>query len=601
MFNSIKKLKQILTRREQILFMVLLCAITAMAFMQTIGVASIMPFIALILDPSIIFEQRWLLLIYDGLNFESTNSFIIFTGIVMFVIIFLSNAISAFTIWLKVKISYMNNHRLSRSLMEKYLSMPYHYFLNQNSSELIKNVLSEIDQLTQDFLLPLLEVVSKALLVLFILLVLFWVNIYLSLFVFFIIGGIYIIIYWRVNHKLERLGHERWKTNKLRYKITNEAFGGVKELKVLNREGYFLNEYSSASLKHVRSKSLSEVIGKLPRFALEAVAFGGIIVYSLILLLTQDDARHVIPMVGLFAFAGYRLMPAMQDIFSSFAAMRYSQSAFDRIHHDIVSGLQYDQLNKNKANDLPESLIFQKSIRLENISYNYPNSRFPVICNIDLLIPYNTSVAIVGPTGAGKTTLVDIILGLLDPQNGSIFVDDHLISKANMKNWQACLGYVPQHIYLSDDSIARNIAFGVPDSEIDLAALEQASRLANIDGFIMNELADGFDTIIGERGVRLSGGQRQRIGIARALYHDPAVLIFDEATSALDGITEEVILDALRGIAKLKTLITIAHRLATIKECNMIYILDKGRITARGTYNELIIENKQFKAMAKVK
>ena len=367
----------------------------------------------------------------------------------------------------------------------------------------------------------------------------------------------------------------------------------------MNRESYFLNRYSLASIKHARYRSWSKVVGKVPRFALEAIAFGGIIVYSLFLLMTQEDARQIFPVVGLFAFAGYRLMPAMQDIFTSLTEMRHSQKVLDHIHYDIMNGFKVEDLDNIVTNNPPKPLIFRNIIKLDNVSYCYPNTSNPVLNKINLPIECNTSVAFVGPTGAGKTTLIYIILGLLHPQKGNLFVDGQIINETNLKNWQLNLGYVPQHIFLSDDTVARNIAFGVPDEEIKTEALKHASRLANIDSFIMNELPDGFDTVIGERGIRLSGGQRQRIGIARSLYHDPTVLIFDEATSALDGITEESILVAMQNIAKLKTLIIIAHRLTTVKNCDVVFIIDNGKVMGQGTYEELLGSNKQFQAMAK--
>jgi len=601
MFQDLKKLKQILTRREQLKFTALLFAIIAMAFMQAIGVASVMPFIGLIMEPSMILENRWLSLVYDSLGFSSVHAFTIFSGIAMFTIIIMANFTSAFATLIKIRLSLMNNHRLSKRLLKKYLAMPYAFFLNQNSSELSKNVLSEVDLLSSKYILPLLDIITKALLVFFVLLVLFWVNIYISLIVLFVIGGLYTLIYWQINYKLKYFGQKRRSANKMRYKSTYEAFGGIKEIKVMNRESYFLNSYSSASLLHAGYNSWSEVISKLPKFALEVVAFGGVIVYALILLLTQEDARQVIPIAGLFAFAGYRLMPAMQDIYNSLSTMRYSQAVLERIHHDITTGFKFDNLERVFATNLPERLLFRNEIKLDNLTYNYPNTLYPVLCKINLSIKYNTSVAFVGPTGAGKTTLVDIILGLLTPQDGALLVDGQIINESNLKSWQANLGYVPQYIYLSDDTVARNIAFGIPDEKIDLATLEHAARLANIDNFIKNELPDGFDTVIGERGIRLSGGQRQRIGIARSLYHDPPVLIFDEATSALDGITEQTILVAMQNIAKLKTIIIIAHRLTTVKHCDLVYMIDKGKVITEGTYEELLGSNKQFQAMAKAK
>jgi ATP-binding cassette, subfamily B, bacterial PglK len=601
MFKELSKLKQILTRREQLKFALLLCAITAMAFIQALGVASVMPFINLLIEPSMIFENRWLSFIYNSLGFGNTHDFTIFVGLIVFVIIIIANAISALTTWLRIRVSLMNNYRLSKRLLEKYMAMPYTYFLNHNSAELCKNVLAEVDHLTYCYILPLLGIITKLILVIFILFILFWVDFFVSIVFVFLIGVIYAVIYWRVNKKLEIFGSKRMIASEIRYKSSYEAFSGIKEIKVLNREKFFIDRYSIASLQNASYNSWSEVAGQMPRFVLETIAFGGIILYSLFLLLNQKDSRQIIPLAGLFAFAGYRLMPAVQEIFSFIATMRYSYPVLKRIHDDVVTEVKVMPFTNFSIKGLPKPLKFKESISLDKLSYRYPNSASSAIHNINLSIKCNSSIAFVGPTGAGKTTLVDIILGLLVPQKGSLIVDDQKIDEKNLKNWQVNLGYVPQHIYLSDDSIARNIAFGVSDEEIDMSSLKNASRLANIDNFIENELPDRFDTIIGERGIRLSGGQRQRIGIARSLYHDPDVLIFDEATSALDSITEEAILIAMQNIAKLKTLIIIAHRLTTVKDCDMIYMLDKGIIVDSGTYEELIMSNIQFQAMAKVK
>lgn len=600
MLSNIKKLREILTRREKLQVVALLVAIIAMAFSQAVGIASVMPFIGLVMEPKMIFENQWLYLIYTTLGFGGIRSFTIFAGVVMFTLIVLSNIIAAFATWLKLRFAWMNNHRLSRRLLEKYLFMPYPFFLNQNSADLSKNVLTEVNQLTVHYLLPMLAVITKSLVALFIFIMLVWVDVNVTIVAIVVIAGAYVAIYWRVNKNLKLRGAGRLQANRMRFKAVNEAFGGIKEIKVMNREIYFLERYSVESFKYARLLSWNAVIGQIPRYALEAIAFGGIIFFVLILLIIEGDARMVIPMASLFAFAGYRLMPALQEIFTAFTQMRFNQAVLERIHHDfIINKLPFRGYRVDRA-ALPEPISLKNEIKLENISYSYPKMKQPVIDNISLSIKSNSSVAFVGSTGAGKTTLVDIILGLLPPQAGKLLVDGILIDDENMKNWQSNIGYVPQHIYLSDDTISRNIAFGVPDQYIDRDALEQAAMVANIHDFISTELPDGYDTLVGERGIRLSGGQRQRIGVGRALYHDPQVLVFDEATSALDGVTEESVLSAMENAAKLKTLIIIAHRLTTVKNCDVVYMLEKGRITDSGTYAELMEKNKEFQKMAKV-
>ena len=599
MFSAIKRLRHILTRREQLQVVALLVAIIFMALAQTMGVALVMPFIAVVMEPLLVFENRWLSWVYGTLNFTSEKNFIIFTGVVLFATIFLSNAVSAFVTWFKLRFSGAINHRLSCRLLAKYLAMPYAFFLNQHSSDLSKNVLSEVGALTGSYLNPLLDIITRGLFALSMLIMLLWVNVVISLVVLVFIGGAYLAIYWRVNKNLQHRGAKRFKANKMRFKAADEAFGGIKETKVLNREVFFLNSYSRASFKQFRYSTWNAVIQQMPRFALESLAFGGIIIFVIVSLLTLEDARQVIPLAGLFAFAGYRLMPALQELFSSFTKMKFNQAVLDRIYQDITTGetpvIDYEVVRKS----LPEPIPFEQEISLDNISYSYPNARCPVISKICLTIKRNSAVALVGPTGAGKTTLADIILGLLPPQEGKLLVDGVPIDQSNVIRWQRNIGYVPQYIYLSDNTVARNIAFGLPDHQIDRKTLEHAARVANIHDFITEELPTGYDTLVGERGIRLSGGQRQRIGIARALYHDPKVLVFDEATSALDGITEEAVLNAMENASKLKTLIIIAHRLTTVKSCDVIYMIEKGKIVGSGTYWELLNSNEQFKAMAR--
>ncbi len=600
MFSLINKLFKILTIREKLQLAALLLAIIVTAFTQTLGIASVLPFITLIMEPNLIYENHWLYWIYLTFNFGSVNRFIIFAGITMFVIIVLSNLISALTTWLNLRFVWMNNHRLSRRLLEKYLSMPYAFFLNKNSSELSKNVLSDVAQLTGSFLIPLMNIISRGLVAIFILTMLLWINTLVSVSTILVIGGTYALIYWRVNRNLKYRGEKSFAANLYRFKAVLEAFGGIKDIKVLNREDFFLDVYTYHSYQFARHNSWNAVISQLPRFALEAIAFGGVIIFVLVLLIQRGDAAQVIPLSSVFAFAGYRLMFAMQEIFSCFTQMQFSRSLFDRIYADFIApdqeGVRLTGQLKPKFNDLP----FNNEITLKNISYTYQNTKQPVLKEINLVIKKNSSVALVGSTGAGKTTLIDIIIGLLLPQEGIMLIDDLPLSSDNLRDWQRKIGYVSQHIYLTDDTVTRNIAFGVPDQLIDREKLEQAARFANIEDFIKTELPNAYDTIIGEHGVRLSGGQRQRIGIARAFYNDPDVLVFDEATSALDGVTEDAVLASIISTVRSKTLIIIAHRLTTIKNCEQVYMMEKGKIVASGTYDSLLADNKLFRAMAKV-
>ena len=333
---------------------------------------------------------------------------------------------------------------------------------------------------------------------------------------------------------------------------------------------------------------------QIPRLALEAIAFGGLLLTVLYLMLKSGNINNAVPMIALYAFAGYRLMPALQQIYNAIARIRFVTPALDALCNDM-DRLQPINLNNNNKDDL----IFKKSITLSQVHYHYPNAPKMVLKDINLNIPARSTVALVGTTGSGKTTTVDILLGLLEAQQGNLKVDGRVINKHNLKTWQNSIGYVPQQIYLADDTVSANIAFGKNPEDIDQQAVERAAKIAELHEFVINDLPLKYQTEVGERGVRLSGGQRQRIGIARALYHKPQLLILDEATNALDNLTEEIVMKAVNNLSKDITIIIIAHRLSTVKECDNIFFLEKGELKAQGNFNELVKTNENFSLMTK--
>ncbi len=600
LINLIKKIKIIIAPQEKRQLLVLFISILLMALFQTLGVVSILPFMSIVMQPEIIESNRWLNWLYNSLGFTGINSFIFFIGILVLLIIIIGNLTSALATWLKVRFVYRQNHNISTALLKKYLSLPYVYFLTQNTTDLSKNILSEAGVLTNAFMLPLIEIVIKGFVFISILSMLLFTNIYITILSATILGGSYALIYLYFHSKLKINGAKRLKENKLRFKTAGEALGGIKDIKVMGREDFFYRKYFKHSREFSNLQAWSRLIGTIPRYFLEAIAFGGIITLVLYFITTAGNVNEVIPLVSFFAFAAYRLMPALQGVFASFALVRFSQTTVNRIIEDLSEKGGFSEQFLVYEKEPIKPMPFNNSLQLKEVSYNYPNTNEPVIHSLSLLIQRNTSVGLVGPTGAGKTTLVDVILGLLTPQKGEFSVDGVKIDESNILNWQKSLGYVPQHIYLSDDTIINNIAFGISGEKIDREAVEHVARISNLHDFIISELPNGYQTIVGERGIRLSGGERQRVGIARALYHDPEVLVFDEATSSLDGITESAVLEAVNNVAKLKTMIIIAHRLPTVKDCDIIYLIDKGKITAQGTYDELMNSSASFRAMAKV-
>jgi ABC-type bacteriocin/lantibiotic exporter with double-glycine peptidase domain len=486
----------------------------------------------------------------------------------------------------------MFNYSIGKRLVENYLYQPYSWFLNRNSAELGKTILSEVSTVVSGGIRPLIDVISKGIITITIITLLIIVDPKLTSIVCILLGGIYGIIFYFIRNFLQKMGQERLKSNQSRYIAVSEAFGASKEVKVGGLEETFIKQFSQSAKTFARTQASVSVLGQLPRFFLEAIIFGGMLVIILSTMDQSDSFISILPIISLYAFAGYRLMPALQHMYASFTLLTFVTPALDKLYIDIK---KLKPFNKNQKEEV---LSFNKFIKLKNVCYSYPNSSRTTLKDISLNIPARTTIGIIGSTGSGKTTAVDIILGLLEPMMGTLEVDEKVITKQNIRSWQRSIGYVPQNIYLADDSIKANIAFGVDPKDIDQFKVEKASKIANLHEFVIEELPKQYETITGERGVRLSGGQRQRVGIARALYHNPKILILDEATSALDIQTEKAVMDAVNNLGNEITIILIAHRLSTVKKCNKIFLLDKGKLKNEGTFDELINLNEDFKKSA---
>jgi ABC-type multidrug transport system fused ATPase/permease subunit len=447
---------------------------------------------------------------------------------------------------------------------------------------LSKTILSEVNLIVSKGIREMMELIAYGMLAIAIIILLIIANPKLAMIVGFSLGGAYLLIFFLIRGHLDKIGKQRLKNNTLRYLTVGEAFGAAKVIKVSGLEKTYIELYSSSALIFARSQASSLLIAQLPRFFLEAIAFGGILLIILFMMSQTGSFNNSLPVIGLYVFAGYRLMPALQRIYASFTQLTFVGPALDKLFTE-VKNIKPINLDLDKG-----ILDFDRAITLKNISYSYPNTSRTTLENINLNIPAKTTVALVGPTGCGKTTTVDIILGLIEAQKGSLEVDGKNITKQNVRTWQNLIGYVPQNVYLIDDSILANIAFGEKLENINQEAVEKASKIANLHEFVSKELPNKYLTKVGERGVRLSGGQIQRIGIARALYHNPKVLILDEATSALDNETEKVVMDAVSNLRREVTIILIAHRLNTVKNCDIIFKLENGRLVGQGSFDELI-------------
>ncbi len=588
----LKKLLFLLTNHERKQAGLLLLMMILMALLDMMGVASILPFIAVLSNPDIIETNVTLNKMFQFSSIfgvENNHQFLFALGILVFITLVTSLIFKALTNYVQLRFVQMREYSVGKRLLQGYLHQPYSWFSGRNSADLGKNILSEVGTVIGAGMKPLMDLIAQVMVTTAIIILLFIIDPKLIIIVSFFLISSYGLFFYFIRRYLGRIGKERFESNMHRFKTISEAFGASKEVKVGGLEQTYIKIFSNSAKHFARTLASAGAINLLPRYFLETFAFGGILMITLYKMTQSGSISNSLPIISLYAFAGYRLLPALQQIYVSFTKLTFVRPSLDRIYND-TKNLKPFIINQDQG-----ILLLNKSITLKNIHYNYPNASRTVLKEINLNISAKTTVGLVGTTGSGKTTTVDIILGLLEAQKGTLEVDGKIITKQNSRSWQRSIGYVPQHIYLADDTVAANIAFGVEPKDINKESVEKAAKIANLNKFVTEELPKQYQTIIGERGVKLSGGQRQRIGIARALYHKPQVLILDEATSALDNQTEKAVMDAINNLSKDITIILIAHRLSTVKKCDKIFLLEKGQLKNEGTFEELINIDENFR------
>ncbi|MCM1251794.1 MAG: ABC transporter ATP-binding protein/permease [Clostridium sp.] len=574
--NLFYKLGYIFNQREKRKVFILLAAVIIGSFFELLSVTLFTPFINIIMNQDSIQTTWYLKMVYDFFDFQTTKGFLAFlSGCIIFIFI-VKDVYLVLEKSYVYKFSYNTQMRLSTKLLVTYMKAPYTFHLNQNIATLQRSLQEDTNYFMQVILYffeLFAEIATCIVLGIFLLFVSKSITVIVVGLLFMCIG----LFLFITRKYTKRLGEKNQGYRGKVFQWMNQALGGIKEIKILDREQYFSNEYQKYYEKYTRGLRITRIISILPKYIVEAVCMTGLLLAIIVkMFLGEADIIYYIPQLGVFAVAALRLMPSVGRINEYTSNILYALPSVDLVYHDLESIEEYA---KKRDEEEAETWMLEEKIHVEQVTYAYPNTEEPVIKNADFVIPKGKTVAFIGASGAGKTTMVDIILGLLEPQAGRILADGLDVHK-KPKTFHTQVGYIPQVIYLSDDTIRNNIAFGVAQADIEEEAVKAAVEKAQLTEFI-ESLPNGLDTIVGDRGVRLSGGQRQRIGIARALYHDPEILVLDEATSALDNDTEAAVMEAIENLQGMKTMIIIAHRLTTIRNVDAIYEVGDGQVVER--------------------
>lgn len=569
------KANYIFNKKQKIRLIQLTFIIVLGAFFELLGVSAILPFINVVLDPRSIETTSYLKFIYDLLGFHSTNGFMIFLGLALIIIYIIKNVYISLMYDAQYRFTYRNQCRISSKLLDAYLQEDYLFHVEHNSAELLRNVNSDVNIFFQ-VVLGVMQLFTEISVCLILLIFLMFMDVSITIGVAILLSAFAIGFMKIFRRKLEQMGLESRDRQFEMNKWMLQAMGGIKEIKVMESEKFFSEKYSNAYYLFAESQRKYSLLGILPRPVLETVCVTGLLAVVIIRLLCGVEMENFISILSVFAVAAFRMLPSFNRITNNLNIVMFNRTAVDRIYQDLKQSEEHAE--KKKTNGIP-TLAFEKSIVIDRLCFTYPQTEQPILEEATLIIPKNKSIAFTGVSGAGKTTLADLILGILDPKSGRILVDGQDI-QSNMSLWHKKIGYIPQSIYIIDDTLRNNIAFGIPEESIDDDKVWNALEEAQLKEFI-GTLEKGLDTDIGEAGMRLSGGQRQRVGIARALYNDPEILVLDEATSALDVETELAVMEAINSFSGRKTLLIIAHRLSTIENCDIVYKIENRKVEKR--------------------
>jgi ATP-binding cassette, subfamily B, bacterial PglK len=598
MIEYLNRFLYVLGASRKKLSILVLGAVVA-AFFEAIGIGMVGPFIALVTNPKFATQYPAIPEFFRtiGLTYLADTPAMIlpFFGIAVVVVTYLKSYITFCVQRYVFRFSYAQRGKLFARLMYTYSRAPYPYHLTHNSAELIQKMVNETEQFTTTVVMPQLFIISNACVIAAIILLLLFVNSLAML----VVSGMFLVAFGILQHfkqRITRWGKDKTESFEATIRIVNHALGGIKEVRILGCETYFEQQANAETHRYATSAAAFIAFSNLPRYALEAFMVTFLVAFTFIYLrLNPNNPESLSSVLGIFALASVRMLPALITMVGSISNVRYAKYSLDNMYHDLkeLEKLSPELIAADRRDGLERlqgklrTLPFNDRIELENITYQYSSSAELSLDRVSLTLKRGESIGIIGRSGAGKTTLIDMILGLLTPNQGDITVDGESIYD-DLRAWQNMIGYVPQNIFLIDDTLERNIAFGVPDHLIDYERLQKAIAVTQLEELV-ERLPEGLKTVLGERGTRLSGGQRQRVGIARIIYHDREVLVLDEATSALDNATELLVSDAVKTLGGHKTLIIIAHRLSTIEHCDRIYMMERGRVVKSGTYEEVVL------------
>jgi len=580
----------------------LMSLFTLTSVLEALGIGLIGPFLNLASRPESIKEIYFLNWIYTKLDLQSKSQFIFLIGVIIIILFCIRSLLYFLAKTYIFRFSFNQKGKICSRLLKAYLEAPYTFYLKKNTSTLIQNIIIETQKFCDGCMLPFLDAIANSIIILILLSLLAKTNVLFLVMVLGVLIPVFLIFH-RLKDRLVRWGREGSQSQAEMIRIINHSLGGFKDTRIIGCEEYFEKQLEQQIKIHENAVSSLYTSQALPRIIIEALLIMFTVLFVSIYQVFYPGGQDITSVLGIFAIASIRLLPSASQLISGMNILQNTSYVLDMLYFDIKE-IEEEKLEKSSLLNPNLSVVdslnhkhfsgrampFMNQVELKNITYTYPETSKPAIENISLILKKGQSIAFIGKSGAGKTTLVDVILGLLKLEKGDILVDG-VSTYTNIREWQNLIGYIPQSIFLIDDTVESNIAFGVPDHLIDLERLNKAIRSAQLTELI-EELPDGIKTVVGERGIRLSGGQRQRIGIARSLYHEREILVLDEATSALDNETESLVTEAIRSLSGQKTIIIIAHRLTTVEHCDWVYLLERGRIVQSGSYREVVVGDK---------